>query len=160
MRSHKSAPCPCGSLKQYEECCLPFHNGSRMPSTAEQLMRSRYSAFCLKELNYLFNSWHPAFRPAAEEILSGTRHYLSLQIIDTDKGREEDSTGTVSFIVRYIQQNRLCTMKEKSSFVKQQSRWLYEEGEAELTEELLKKNSPCPCGSGKKFKRCCQQVGR
>ncbi len=155
MKTSPETSCPCGSTKSYQHCCLPFHNESSLPATAEELMRSRYSAFCKKELSYLFNSWHPANRPAAEEILAGKVHYISLQIIDTEKGLAEDETGEVTFIVRYIEKDQLFTMKEKSSFVNQQGKWLYLDGENQLSRENLKKNSLCPCGSGKKFKRCC-----
>lgn len=155
MKVSPETSCPCGSRKEYQHCCLRFHNQSCVPATAEELMRSRYSAFCTGELSYLINSWHPAFRPAAETILSDCAHYISLQIIDTDKGRPEDTTGEVTFVVQYIDNDQLVTMKEKSSFIKHQHKWLYQEGENELSQKTLKKSAPCPCGSGKKFKRCC-----
>ncbi len=155
MKITPEDPCPCGNLKSYRHCCLPFHNESSLPDTAEALMRSRFTAFCTENLSYLFNSWHPAHRPPAAEILSGTTRYISLQITDTKQGRPENNTGEVTFVVRYIEGDRLYTMQEKSSFVKQQGKWLYLEGDNALHSVTLKKNSPCPCGSGKKFKRCC-----
>lgn len=151
------SPCPCGSTLQYRECCSGFHNKKILPLTAEELMRSRYSAFCDQNMSYLFNTWDPAFRPMAEDILSNTAQYLSLQILNTQGGQVDDTTGKVTFIARYLISDTLYTMQETSSFVKKDGVWLYEEGENQVERERVKKNSSCPCGSGKKFKRCCHE---
>ena len=37
--------CPCSSGQTYNDCCAPFHRHESLPQTAEQLMRSRYSAY-------------------------------------------------------------------------------------------------------------------
>ena len=55
--------CPCGSPTLYAACCGPLHRGARLAETAEQLMRSRYSAYALGELGYVFRTWHPRTRP-------------------------------------------------------------------------------------------------
>jgi SEC-C motif-containing protein len=55
-------PCPCGSGRAYAECCRPAHQG-QAPSTAEALMRSRYSAYALDDTGYVLRSWHPETRP-------------------------------------------------------------------------------------------------
>src|SRR5690606_41619638 len=62
-------PCPCGSGSSYQQCCQLWHQGPRrlMAPTAEALMRSRYSAFVLDELQYLLDTWHPDTRPAQLE---------------------------------------------------------------------------------------------
>ncbi|MCD4676693.1 MAG: hypothetical protein K8S18_11970, partial [Desulfobacula sp.] len=51
----KKTTCYCGSQKFYEECCFPFISGSLIPKNPEQLMRSRYSAFCIKNIEYLIS---------------------------------------------------------------------------------------------------------
>ena len=45
--------CPCHSKKRYADCCGPLHKGTRPAATPEELMRSRYSAFALGEVDYL-----------------------------------------------------------------------------------------------------------
>ncbi len=147
--------CPCGSTKTYQECCQPFHNEMCLPATAEELMRSRYSAFCLKKAGYLLNTWYPGSRPEAQDIISDSVKYLSLEILDTSAGLAQDAEGTVTFIAKFIENDQLFTMEEKSSFLKQQGKWFYTDGENDLRQDSVKKNGPCPCGSGKKFKRCC-----
>lgn len=157
MKTGKEADCPCGSGKLYGKCCQPFHAADSLPATAEELMRSRYSAFCLKLTPYLFNSWHPAYRPEAAEILSGNTQYVSLEILETNRGNPEDTTGTVTFIARFMEKDKLITMREKSSFIKKENTWLYTEGSNKTHQEQIKANQHCPCGSGKKFKRCCKE---
>lgn len=44
--------CPCGK-GSYAECCEPLHLGTTKALTAEQLMRSRYSAFALQQIDYI-----------------------------------------------------------------------------------------------------------
>ena len=51
--------CPCGSTKPYADCCRPLIAGDRRAETAEQLMRSRYTAYVKKELAWLRESLHP-----------------------------------------------------------------------------------------------------
>ena len=48
-----SRPCPCTSKKPYDRCCGPYHSGGKVPETAEQLMRSRFSAYALGKADYL-----------------------------------------------------------------------------------------------------------
>ncbi len=56
-------PCPCGAPAPYDACCGPAHRGEAPAATAEALMRSRYSAFVLRDTYYLLASWHPSTRP-------------------------------------------------------------------------------------------------
>ncbi|HEX8496958.1 MAG TPA: YchJ family metal-binding protein, partial [Actinomycetales bacterium] len=56
--------CPCGSGAGYESCCCRLHRGEGVPATAEQLMRSRFSAFAVGDAAYLGATWHPSTRPS------------------------------------------------------------------------------------------------
>ena len=47
-RPRRDAPCPCGG-GSYGACCGPFLDDAEAPSTAERLMRSRYTAFALRD---------------------------------------------------------------------------------------------------------------
>lgn len=58
--------CPCGSHKAYSQCCELFITHSQSPQTAEQLMRSRFTAFYLNKPLYLLNTHHPSQRETDE----------------------------------------------------------------------------------------------
>ena len=60
---HKQrALCPCGSQISLSNCCLPLLSGQTHAKTAEQLMRSRYSAHVLLQIEYLWQTWMPEVR--------------------------------------------------------------------------------------------------
>ena len=86
--------CPCGSGLSLAHCCGPFIEGARYPETAEQLMRSRYSAHVLMAITYLWDSWSPARRtgssPDAIADWAGSCEWLGLDILATDAGEPED----------------------------------------------------------------------
>ena len=118
-------------------------------------MRSRYSAFVRKNGAYLRQTWVSAQCP--EELgLEGDTRWLRLEIIDTAKGMADDDTGVVEFKAWFIEQEKLCCLHEISDFVRVDGRWCYHSGKL-INEPVLSlsRNQPCPCGSGKKFKRCC-----
>ena len=115
-------------------------------------MRSRYCAYVLKNTEYLLASWHPNTRPAHLDLDKETSpNWQSLSVFITEKGQTEDDQGIVAFVATYLEGKKLEYLCEKSRFEKLDNRWYYLDGEL-LT---LSKNGPCPCGSGKKFKRCC-----
>ena len=117
-------------------------------------MRSRYSAFVLGELDYLQASWHPDFRPADLAIDAAIR-WLGLKVIDSDEG---DQKATVEFEARLLNHGKVDALHEKSRFVREQGRWFYTDGDMlppTFTPWKPGRNEPCPCNSGKKFKRCC-----
>lgn len=143
--------CPCGSGKATDDCCGRYHAGAAAPS-AEALMRSRYSAYVLKNSLYLHDTWHPSTRPADLDISHDETPWQRLQIIATAKGEEDDNEGVVEFAACY----QGGQLHERSRFVREGGRWFYLDGELlPPLEEKVGRNAPCPCGSGKKFKRCC-----
>ncbi len=144
--------CPCGSGKQLDACCGRYHAGEAAP-TAEALMRSRYSAFVLKKSDYLRESWHPSTRPPELDLCDDATPWLRLEIIATEEGSEGDSEGVVEFAAFY----EGGQLYERSRFVCEGGCWFYLDGEIlpPIKEEKPGRNAPCPCGSGKKYKRCC-----
>lgn len=119
-------------------------------------MRSRYSAFVMKDVDYLIKTWHPhcetpRFRADIEKGFANTQ-WLGLTVFATDNGRSSDE-GFVSFIARFTEDNRPGAIIERSRFLKENGQWYYIDG----TRPLIGRNDPCPCGSGKKFKKCCGQ---
>ena len=149
-------PCPCGSGSPYEHCCEPYLQGKTHPPTAEALMRSRYTAYTCADLEYLLQTWHPDTRPKTidQETIP---HWYSLRIIATTQGGAEDTNGTVEFLALARADGRILDLHEKSCFVQKDGIWLYHSGETPAQTKMKKpgRNSPCPCGSGKKYKKCC-----
>lgn len=119
-------------------------------------MRSRYSAYVLGNLEYLGASWHADFRPAELAIDKHIR-WLGLTILSSD---QQDQRATVEFEARLLVDGRVDAIHESSHFVRQGERWFYTDGAMlapGFTPWKPGRNESCPCGSGKKFKRCCAQ---
>ena len=150
--SHSNIPCPCGSGQALEACCGPRLQGG-VAVTAEALMRSRYSAYVLKNSGYLSDTWHPSTRPDDLDVSADEVEWLRLQIMATEKGGNSDESGMVEFVAHF----HGGQLHERSRFIKEGGRWYYVDGELlpPLKEEKPGRNAPCPCGSGKKYKRCC-----
>ena len=156
MEATLSPLCPCGSALQYSACCQRYLDGALPAPGPSQLMRSRYSAFVMKDADYLIKTWHPScqaqqFRADLESGFAKT-HWLGLSVFAADEGRNPDE-GFVSFIARFNDDNRSGVIIERSRFLKENGQWYYIDG----TRPLIGRNDPCPCGSGKKFKKCCGQ---
>ncbi|WP_243372042.1 YchJ family protein [Geotalea sp. SG265] len=155
--------CPCGSGNTYEACCLPLIDGTILPETAEQLMRSRYSAYVKVETDYILETTHPEHRQNFD--LKGTKQWAEeslwdgLEIVATTKGGADDRDGTVEFIARYREKGMRKAHHELAEFKKEDGRWLFTDGSAvparPITSNKVGRNDPCPCGSGQKYKKCC-----
>lgn len=171
--------CHCGSDKKFEICCQPFIQGTAKPPTAEALMRSRYTAFVLKDIGYIKKTTAPEQRKGFDE--AGTRKWAEtadwkgLQILKTEKGSEADKKGVVEFQVTYGENGKTLEHHEVSEFRKDDSgTWFFVDGNAHTHEEgkghhhhhekpqtvvregpKVRRNDPCICGSGKKYKKCC-----
>lgn len=152
--------CPCGSGMPYAGCCGRYLDERVVPVTALALMRSRYTAYTRKNREYILQTWHPETRPQAErfEIENGIC-WTGLTILSSIKGGSGDDTGTVEFIADYIHSGKSGSLREKSRFVRQEKKWFYLGGETPSGKILAKakvgRNAPCPCGSGRKYKKCC-----
>ncbi|PKG40421.1 YchJ family protein [Psychromonas sp. Urea-02u-13] len=148
--------CPCKSGQDYQHCCDVFHSKQQKPASCAQLMRSRYSAFILQLGDYLLNTYHPDFRGelTIEQLSEKSLNWCNLQIIDTESLPE---TGFVEFKAWYFNKGQLSCHHERSNFVKDHDQWLYCDGTFYPEEKSGKiaRNDPCPCASGKKFKKCC-----
>lgn len=108
----------------YDQCCRPALDGQRWPTTAEALMRSRYTAFDRGNEDHLFLTWHPKTRPVDIGI-DATTTWLGLEIVDTTEGTETDDTGTVHFRATFRDHLGEHTLEENSSFVRRAGRWVY-----------------------------------
>ena len=140
--------CPCKSSLAYTECCKPLIERTKAPSTPLELMRSRYSAFVLGEVEYLIYSDTHSSEADKEDLLAFSKgvEWIGLTIIKADEDR-------VEFKAYYNAGGKTELLHEKSRFVQVEGKWKYDTGE--LFHSKIERNIPCPCSSGKKFKKCC-----
>lgn len=122
--SINAGPCVCLSGEAYTDCCGRFHNGGADAATAEQLMRSRYSAFVLLNAEYLRKTWHPDTAPSDLELDPGME-WRRLDILSTSRGGPLDTEGTVEFKAHFRHNGERGIHHETSRFVRENRRWYY-----------------------------------
>ncbi|MEU8956840.1 YchJ family protein [Streptomyces sp. NPDC048518] len=122
-----ATPCPCGHPLPYEKCCGRLHRGEAAATTPEELMRSRYSAFAVRDEGYLLRTWHPRTRPPRVEFDPAMR-WTGLEIRATSEGTAFHTTGTVTFRARYTDGGRPDALHEKSRFERLDGAWVYVDG--------------------------------
>lgn len=154
------ALCLCGSTLAYQNCCKLYHTGEKLPATAEQLMRSRFTAYAMHNGEYLQATWEANKRPKRIDFSKETVQWLRLEIIQVKKGTVKDDKGIVEFNAFYVLAGQEAVMNEISRFKKIANRWFYVDGMVKSVAKLNQtavqsRNALCGCGSGKKFKRCC-----
>ena len=121
--------CHCGNLKPYTDCCQKAHHNVAEAKTAEQLMRSRYSAFVLANGDYLMATHHTSTRPIKEKkaIVNWAKSvkWIKLEVIETSEGQENDTKGTVTFNAYFFENGKVDVIHEKSAFVRENNLWSY-----------------------------------
>lgn len=165
MRMEKMSECPCGSGKAYSACCEPIINGTKKAATAESLMRARYTAYVVHEIDFIIDTCKEGegrgdIDRKATEDWSNQSTWHGLKILRTEKGTENDSEGIVEFEADYTLRGMRDKHHETASFKKVNGEWLYTTGNLKTTTvrregKKVGRNDPCPCGSGKKYKQCC-----
>lgn len=150
--------CPCGSKLPYAECCALLHQHKQVAQNAEQLMRSRYSAYALKNIDYIYHTYAEATRKqqSIEDLETAAQGGLWVKLTIV-KHLESIDVPEVHFKANYIEKNKLYLLEENSRFDPQEN-FHYIDGNI-LNHEMvatIKRNDNCPCDSGKKFKKCCQ----
>lgn len=150
--------CPCKSGRAYGECCGPVISAERKPSSPEEVMRARYTAYVTEAVDYLKSSLTKAGQAEFDE--ESTRAWCrvarwhALEVIKA----EGDS---VEFRATYTANGEFCDHHEQALFKKEDGEWKFVDGEfvSEVPivreEPKIGRNDPCPCGSGRKFKKCC-----
>ncbi|GAA3651081.1 YchJ family metal-binding protein [Nonomuraea antimicrobica] len=116
--------CPCGLPADYPDCCGRFHRGEAAAATAEQLMRSRFAAFGVRDEGYLLRTWHPTTRPARAG-LDKRVTWVRLEVLESTGGSVVHTEGTVRFRAHYLDRGRPGEMEEHSRFVRHEGRWVY-----------------------------------
>ena len=131
----KTEQCPCGSSKNYNDCCGIAHNNITHVETAEQLMRSRYTAFTLANDNYLHLSHHSETRPKSKADRNETVKWaksitwLKLEVLKTSEGLSSDNFGIVEFKAYYLENGITQIIHEISTFEKENGHWVYVDGQ-------------------------------
>ena len=142
--------CPCDSQKRYTQCCEVYHNGAQAP-TAETLMRSRYSAFALGLSSYLFSTeletLHKDLSIEHFDAQIKDQIWVNLEVLFA-------SDKEVEFKASLLDDDHLLIHHETSLFVDEDGlKYAKALKQSSSTQQILR-NDSCPCGSGKKFKKC------
>ena len=123
-------------------------------------MRSRYTAYCIEQADYLLSTWGAATRPDCIDFKADDRVWSGLKIVRTDRGGRDDSSGTVEFMARYELGDDTWLHHEISQFLKREGCWFFERYTCPFHGRIAHEGKPlrhvpCPCGSGKRYKTCC-----
>ncbi len=158
-------PCPCKSGKTFGECCGPLIAGTASAETAEALMRARYSSYVTGDVEFLKTSATEACQAEFDEdssrAWSRAAEWHGLEIIKTEAGGAGDDSGVVEFRALYTANGEFCNHHEVAQFAREGGAWKFSDGElvgeTPIVREQPKvgRNDLCPCGSGKKYKKCC-----
>lgn len=148
--------CPCGQ-GQYATCCQPLHQHQKKAKTAEQLMRSRYSAFAKQQIDYLVKTTallqQPQLNITAISDWSNSNHWQKLEVVQ-HQAKINKYHASVEFKAYYHDGKNNQCHHEKSFFVQLQDTWYFLDPTLDQYPTL---KQPCVCGSGKKFKHCCAE---
>jgi len=148
--------CPCGQ-GDYASCCQPLHLGQVKAQSAEQLMRSRYSAFAKHEVDYIVKTTALGQQQALDEAAiadwSKSNQWLKLEVVQAQEKLDKHH-AQVEFKAHYHDGKQAQVHHEVSHFVKHEGAWYFLDP---TTNMHITMKQPCICGSGKKFKQCCAQ---
>jgi SEC-C motif-containing protein len=128
-------------------------------------MRARYAAYATHNIDFILDSHHPKTKDTVDrdstETWSKNAEWLGLEIASTELGGPNDEVGTVEFLARYKIKGVVIPHRERAQFEKLEGKWYFVDGK-ELNAPTVRhegprvgRNDPCPCGSGKKSKKCC-----
>lgn len=172
-KSIELSNCPCGTNDSYDQCCGKYISQDSYPETPLQLMRSRYTAYVLSNIDYVFDTMRDEALKGADRVESmkwaKNSKWLGIEILDAPKVDKDSKYGEVEFIARYEINNKKHELQERSKFNKVHDRWYYvgsvyeKDNLADSFEPITTvrvdnktgRNDPCHCGSGKKHKKCC-----
>ncbi len=125
----KDQNCPCGRPLEYIHCCGKAHQNIINAKTAEDLMRSRYTAFTMANGDYLMESHHSMTRKSARKnelvLWAKSVKWLKLEIIKTVDGGEEDSEGIVEFKAHFREGKKRKVMHQTGKFLREFGHWVY-----------------------------------
>ncbi len=136
-------------------------------------MRSRFTAFAKRQWEYLEQTRYPDGRELSAWYKSKFLHegisWIKLDILSVKNGESTDEEGEVGFVAHYVENGEDKKLQEVSKFIKEDGKWYYCEHESRIIpsdpapsskpftrdQPKVGRNDPCPCGSNKKYKKCC-----
>ncbi len=126
IKQNNLESCYCGNTLTFENCCKPIILKVEKPTSAQQLMRSRYTAFCIQDADYLVQTTHHSTRKfhKKNEILAWSKAntWVKLEIISFD-------ATTVEFKAFYLNESLKAQIHhEKSTFILENESWFYIDG--------------------------------
>lgn len=113
--------CYCGNTQPYSQCCEPIHLNPHSAQVPEQLMRARFSAHILKNVEFVIETYHPSCQASNErDAISESvhSHWLRLEIISTQMGATPNE-GFVHFKAFLDQEGKVFCLEERSRFLKE-----------------------------------------
>lgn len=124
--------CPCGSNRNFNDCCELIINSKREASTCQELMRSRYVAFTMANVDYLMRSHHSATRQVKDQQRikkwAQSVQWMGLVILNTQDGEVDDTIGYVEFRAFYLENGLMQEIHERSLFKRENLKWVYVSG--------------------------------
>ena len=162
--------CPCQSGSELTSCCQIILDDASRAGSALALMRARYTAYALQRMDFVYDSTHPDARAdidrEAMEQWSRMAQWTGLEIIDAGHPDTREAQDEVEFKAHFLVQGVAQIHHERSQFRFDQQRWWFVDGQdiysgpAEKPQPFVRgqkigRNDPCPCGSGRKYKKCC-----
>ena len=128
-----SDPCPCHSGKVYGDCCGPILGGAQKAPTAEALMRARYTAYAIDDVDFLFASSGDAVRaefdPAGAHKWARNSVWTGMEVLDVQRGGIDDDEGSVEFVAHYTVKRQPFSHHERSLFKRVEGEWRFIDGE-------------------------------
>lgn len=160
--------CFCCSSKPFQACCEPFIKGDKTPVTAEQLMRSRFSAYATAQYAYILDTYTKEKQQglSVDDLAQSAQgaKWFALQVhnAQSEESAEPNTSATlhsdtVEFTAFYFEDKKMYQLHETSNFRVENGAWRYHDGTLHDDCGKVKygRNLPCVCGSNKKFKQCC-----
>ena len=133
MSTSSSRLCPCTSTLPYAACCGPLHRLEREAEDAPALVRSRYSAFALGEIEYLYRTLHSEHADKAQHArdrvlaalraASGALKYMGLTFLDQRTPVAGDARGfaQVLYLARVFRKGTDVSFLELADFEREPS---------------------------------------
>tara|TARA_R110002096_G_scaffold161339_6_gene327876 strand:- start:5781 stop:6122 length:342 start_codon:yes stop_codon:yes gene_type:complete len=108
---------------------MQYHYGRARPDTAEQLMRSRYSAYFFRRVDYLVETTHPDTKSDSlgKDLDEMVYHvnWIYLRVVNVIKGGKDDKVGKVEFAAGYFAEDERHELNEISRFKRYKGAWKY-----------------------------------
>jgi len=128
-----SRRCPCCSGLTYDKCCEPILTGRKPPESPEKLMRSRFTAYSMRDVDYLVSTTAEEERAKVDpdELAKYCKAVkcISLKVLKTEGSGPPDDTGTVLFHASLVVNGKRMLHRELSRFKRENGRWMYVDGD-------------------------------